>query len=80
MMLRNAERIEEIKSVAMENLKQADNHPRDGSNHDYKNFWTLYRSDVRELLGLINDYEKDLETYKKWDIDTKEASSNESKT
>ena len=79
-MLRNAERIEEIKNTAMENLKQADNHPRDGSNHDYKNFLTLYRSDVRELLGLINDYENDLETYKKWDIDTKEAGSDESKT
>ena len=79
-MFRNAERIEEIKNTAMENLKKADNHPRDGTRHDYKEFWVLYRSDIRELLGLINDYETDLEKFKMWDIDTKEASSNESKT
>lgn len=80
MMLRNAERIKEIKRTAMENLKKADNYPRDGTRHDYKEFWVLYRRDTRELLGLINDYETDLEKFKMWDIDTKEAISNESKT
>ena len=63
-MLRNAERIEEIKKTVMENLKHADNHPRDGSGLDYKSFWIFYRSDIRELLSLINDYETDLEEYK----------------
>jgi hypothetical protein len=63
-MLRNAERIEEIKKTAMENLKHADNHPRDGSDLDYKSFWIFYRSDIRELLSLINDYETDLEEFK----------------
>ena len=63
-MLRNAERIEEIKNTAMENLKHADNYSIDGDNHDYKNFWILYRSDIRELLSLINDYETDLEEIK----------------
>ena len=71
-MLRNAERIEEIKKTAQDNLMKADNHPRDGSNYDYKEFWSLYRSDIRELLGLVNDYEIDLQKYKKWDLDTKQ--------
>jgi len=79
-MLRNEERIEEIKNIVMENLKMADNKPRDGNDHDYKNFWTLYRADVRELLGLIDDYETDLEKFKMWDIDTKMIVSNESET
>ena len=71
-MLRDAVRIEKIKRTAQENLMKADNHPRDGSNHDYKEFWSLYRSDIRELLGLVNDYEIDLQKYKQWDLDTKQ--------
>ena len=74
-MLRDEERIVEIKNIAMENLKMADNHPRDGSDREFKEFWTLYRADVRELLGLIDDYETDLEKFKMWDIDIKEAGS-----
>ena len=72
-MLRNAERIEEIKKTAQDNLIKADNHPRDGSNYDYKEFWLLYRSDIRELLGLVSDYETDLQKYKEWDLDTKQT-------
>ena len=71
-MLRDAVRIEKNKRTAQENLMKADNHPRDGSNHDYKEFWSLYRSDIRELLGLVNDYEIDLQKYKQWDLDTKQ--------
>ena len=71
-MLRDTARIEEIKKTAQENLMKADNHPRDDSNHDYKEFWSLYRSDIRELLGLVNDYEIDLQKYKQWDLDTKQ--------
>ena len=79
-MLRDEERVEEIKNTAMENLKMADNRPRDGSDREFKEFWSLYRADVRELLGLIDDYETDLEKFKMWDIDIKEAGSNESET
>ena len=71
-MLRYAERIKEIKETAQKNLMKADNSPRDGSNYDYKEFWVLYRGDIRELLGLINDYESDLQQYKKWDLDTRQ--------
>jgi len=71
-MLRNAERIEEIKKTVQENLMKADNHLGDGSNYDYKEFWSLYRSDIRELLGLVSDYEADLQKYKQWDLDTKQ--------
>ena len=71
-MLRNAERIEEIKKTVQENLMKADNHLGDDSNYDYKEFWSLYRSDIRELLGLVSDYETDLQKYKQWDLDTKQ--------
>ena len=71
-MLRDSKRIEEIIKTAEKNLMKADNHPRDGSNHDYKEFWSLYRNDIRKLLGLVNDYETDLQKYKQWDLDTKQ--------
>ena len=61
MMLRSSERIEEIKNIAQKNLKKADNYPRDGSDLEFKEFWSLYRADVRELLGLISDLEGELE-------------------
>ena len=49
------ERIQEIKDTALENLKKADN-SRGGL--DKEKYWSLYRTDVRELLTAINSLEK----------------------
>jgi len=54
-MVLSKERIEEIKKTALTNLKRADN-SRGGL--DKEKFWSLYRADVRELLSVIEDYEK----------------------
>ena len=54
-MVLSKERIEEIKETALTNLKRADN-SRGGL--DKEKFWSLYRADVRELLSVIEDYEK----------------------
>ena len=48
------ERIQEIKDTALENLKKADN-SRGGL--DKEKYWSLYRTDVRELLTAINSLE-----------------------
>jgi len=56
-MLRSPERIAEIKKIAQNNLKRADN-SRD--NLDKEKYWSLYRADVRELLSLIEDFEEEL--------------------
>ena len=55
-MIRSKERIKEIKNTALKNLEIADNwgHNRDLNKEKY---WSLYRADVRELLGVIEDYE-----------------------
>ena len=50
----NPERIQEIKNTALENLKKADN-SRGGL--DKEKYWSLYRTDVRELLTAINSLE-----------------------
>ena len=49
------ERIQEIKNTALENLKKADN-SRGGL--DKEKYWSLYRTDVRELLTAINSLEE----------------------
>lgn len=56
--MRTKKRVNEIKETALENLKRADN-SRD--NLDKELYWSLYRSDVRELLGVIEDYEETLQ-------------------
>jgi hypothetical protein len=58
-MLRTPERIKEIKEIAFNNLKNADNwaHHKD---LDKDTYWSLYRADVRELLSLIEDLEGEL--------------------
>ena len=48
------ERIQEIKNTSLENLKKADN-SRGGL--DKEKYWSLYRTDVRELLGIIRSLE-----------------------
>ena len=48
------ERIQEIKDTALKNLKKADN-SRGGL--DKEKYWSLYRTDVRELLTAINSLE-----------------------
>ena len=58
-MLRTKERIKEIKNTALENLKTADNWGHNRKGMDKEKYWSLYRADVRELLGVIEDYEKE---------------------
>ena len=55
----NPERIQEIKKTTLENLKKADNSRGD---FDKEKFWSLYRADVRELLGIIRSLEEERET------------------
>ena len=59
-MLRTEERIKEIKDKALENLMTADNWGHNRKNLDKEKYWSLYRADVRELLGVIEDYEETL--------------------
>jgi cytidylate kinase len=54
-MILSKERIQEIKEIALTNLKRADN-SREGL--DKEKFWSLYRADVRELLNIINSLEE----------------------
>ena len=56
------ERIEQVKEIALANLKRADNSRGD---LDKEKYWSLYRADVRELLGIIRSLE---EERKKWRI------------
>tara|TARA_R110002020_G_scaffold15998_3_gene56823 strand:- start:500 stop:658 length:159 start_codon:yes stop_codon:yes gene_type:complete len=46
----------EIKKIAYENLKRADN----SRGLDKETYWSIYRADVRELLGLVEDLEEEL--------------------
>ena len=50
------ERIEQVKDIALANLKRADNSRGD---LDKEKFWSLYRADVRELLGIIKSLEEE---------------------
>jgi len=50
------ERIEQVKDIALANLKKADNSRGD---LDKEKFWSLYRADVRELLGIIKSLEEE---------------------
>ena len=50
------ERIEQVKEIALANLKRADNSRGD---LDKEKFWSLYRADVRELLGIIRSLEEE---------------------
>ena len=50
------ERIEQVKDIAMANLKRADNSRGD---LDKEKYWSLYRADVRELLGIIRSLEEE---------------------
>ena len=50
------ERIEQVKEIALTNLKRADNSRGD---LDKEKYWSLYRADVRELLGIIRSLEEE---------------------
>ena len=50
------ERIEQVKDIALANLKRADNSRGD---LDKEKYWSLYRADVRELLGIISSLEEE---------------------
>ena len=50
------ERIEQVKDIALANLKRADNSRGD---LDKEKYWSLYRADVRELLSVIRSLEED---------------------
>jgi len=56
-MIRTKERIQEIKNTAYQNLTIADNWAHNRKGMDKEKYWSLYRADVRELLGVIEDYE-----------------------
>jgi len=64
-MLRTKERIKEIKNTALKNLKTADNWGHSRKEIDKERYWSLYRADVRELLGVIEDYEDVMRRYEK---------------
>ena len=50
------ERIEQVKDIALANLKRADNNRGDREKEKY---WSLYRADVRELLSIIRSLEEE---------------------
>ena len=50
------ERIEQVKDIALANLKRADNSRGDLDKEKYR---SLYRADVRELLGIIKSLEEE---------------------
>ena len=50
------ERIEQVKEIALANLKRADNSRGD---LDKEKFWSLYRADVRELLSIVKSLEEE---------------------
>ena len=64
-MYHSRERIKEIKYIANENLKMADNSSKNRTVVAKEKFWSLYRADIRELLCLIDDYESLLISVKK---------------
>ena len=49
------ERIEQVKDIALANLKRADNSRGD---LDKEKFWSLYRAD-RELLSIVKSLEEE---------------------
>ena len=63
-MYHSRERIKEIKDIANENLKMADNSSKNRTVVAKEKFWSLYRADIRELLCLIDDYERLLTSVK----------------
>ena len=50
------ERIEQVKDIALANLKRADNIRGD---LDKEKYWSLYRADVRELLSIVKSLEEE---------------------
>ena len=50
------ERIEQVKDIALANLKRAANSRGD---LDKEKYWSLYRADVRELLGIVKSLEEE---------------------
>jgi len=50
------ERIEQVKDIALANLKRADNNRGD---LDKEKYWSLYRADVRELLSIVKSLEEE---------------------
>ena len=50
------ERIEQVKDIALANLKRADNSRGD---LDKEKYWALYRADVRELLSIVKRLEEE---------------------
>ena len=50
------ERIEQVKDIALANLKRADNSRGDLYKEKY---WSLYRADVRELLSIVKSLEEE---------------------
>ena len=52
------ERIEQVKEIALANLKRADNSRGD---LDKEKYWSLYRADVRELLSIVKSLEEERE-------------------
>ena len=50
------ERIEQVKDIALANLKRADNSRDD---LDKEKYWSLYRADVRELLSIVKSLEEE---------------------
>jgi len=55
-MILSKERIKQVKDIALANLKRADNSRGD---LDKEKYWSLYRADVRELLGIIRSLEEE---------------------
>ena len=52
------ESIEQVKDIALANLKRADNSRGD---LDKEKYWSLYRADVRELLSIVKSLEEEKE-------------------
>ena len=50
------ERIEQVKDIALANLKRANNSRGD---LDKEKYWSLYRADVRELLSIVKSLEEE---------------------
>ena len=50
------ERIEQVKDIALANLKRADNSRGD---LDKEKYWSLNRADVRELLSIVKSLEEE---------------------
>jgi hypothetical protein len=61
-MLRSEDKINKIKNDVLERLKLADNNNRVDDKYTQRdtNWWKAYRYDIRELLGVIDDYEETL--------------------